>query len=46
MVHYEPVKVILDALGPAKVILNVLVQHHGMHNLIVTNRGSLFTLKF
>ena len=46
MVHYKPVKVTIDALGLAKVILDVVVYHHGLLNSIVTNRGSIFTSKF
>ena len=46
IVHYEPVKVTIDALGLAKVILNMVVWHHGLANSIVTNRGSFFTSKF
>ena len=46
MVHYEPVKVTIDAPGLAEVIIDVVVRHHGLSDLIVTNRGSLFTSKF
>ena len=45
MVHYEPVKVTIDAPGLAQVILDVVVRHHGLPNSIVTNRSSLFTSK-
>ena len=46
IVHYEPVKVTIDSPGLAEVILNVVVHHHGLPDLIVTDRGSLFTSKF
>ena len=46
MVHYEPVKIIIDALGLAEVIFNVVVWHHSLPNIIVSNGGSLFTSKF
>ena len=46
MVHYEPVKVTIDAPGLAEVILDVVVRHHGLPNSIVSDRGSLFTSKF
>ena len=46
IVHYEPVKVTIDAPGLAEVILDVIVRHHGLPDLIVSNRGLLFTSKF
>ena len=46
MVHYEPVKVTIDALGLAEVIIDVIVRHHGLLDSIITDRGSLFTSKF
>ena len=46
MVYYKPVKVTINAPGLAKVIINVIVRHHGLSDSIVTDRGSLFTSKF
>ena len=46
MIHYKLVKDIINALGLAKVIINVVVKHFGFPNSIVINRESLFTLKF
>ncbi len=46
MVHYEPVKVMIDIPGLAKVIIDVVVRFHGIPESIVTDRGSLFTSKF
>ena len=46
MVYYEPVKIIIDALSLAEVIINVVVRHHGLSDSIITNRGSFFTSKF
>ncbi len=37
MVHYVPVKVMIDALGLAEVIINVVVRHHGVPESIVTD---------
>ena len=44
MVYYKPVKVTINALGLAKVILNVIIWHHGISNSIVTDRSSLLNL--
>ena len=46
MVHYEPVKVTIDTPGLAKVILDVVIWHHGLPNTTISNGGSLFTSKF
>ncbi len=46
MVHYELVKVTIDTLGLAKVIIKAVVQHYGLPDSIVSNGGSVFTLKF
>ena len=46
MVHYEPVKVTIDAPGLAEVIINVVVRHHGLLDSIISDRGAIFTSKF
>ena len=46
MVHYKPVKITIDAQGLAEVIIDVVVWYHGLPDLIVTNKGSLFISKF
>ena len=46
MMHYELVKVIIDTLGLVEVIPDVVVRHHDLPDSIVTDRDSLFTLKF
>ena len=46
MVHYKPVKVIIDALGLAKVIINVVVQYYGVLDSIISNREAIFISKF
>ena len=46
MVYYEPVKITINAPGLAEVIIDIVVHHHGLPNLIVTDKGSLFTSKF
>lgn len=45
MVHYEPVKVTIDAPGLAEVILDAVVRHHNLLDSIVRDRGSVFTSK-
>ena len=42
MVHYEPVKVTIDAPRLAEVIIDVVIRHHGLPDSIVIDRGSLF----
>ena len=46
MVHYELVKVIIDAPGLAKVIINVVVRHYDLPDSIITDQRSFFTSKF
>ena len=46
IVYYEAVKVTINVLGLAKVILDVVVQHQDLSHLIVSDKGLLFTLKF
>ena len=46
MVHYKPVKITINALGLAEVIINVVVHHHGLPDSIVTDKSFLFISKF
>ena len=46
MVHYEPVKVTIDAPGLAEVIIDVVVRHHGLSDSIISDRRAIFTSKF
>ncbi len=46
IVHYELVKVTIDAPGLTEVIIDVVVHHHEVPESIVTDQGSLFTTKF
>ncbi len=46
MVHYEPVKVTIDAPGLAEVIIKTVVRHHDLSDSIIRDRGSVFTSKF
>ena len=46
MVHYQSVKVTINAPGLAKVIIDVVVCHYGVPESIITDQGSLITSKF
>ena len=47
MIDYEPFMIIINTLGPAKVIIDVIsVCHYKILESIVTNQGLLFTSKF
>ena len=46
MVYYKPVKVIIDNPSLAEVIIDIVMRHHGLPDSIITDWGSLFTLKF
>ncbi len=46
MVHYKLVKVMIDAPGLTKVIINMVICYHGVPESIITDRGLLFILKF
>ena len=43
MIYYKPVKITIDAPGLTKVIIDVVVRHHGLPDSIITDRGSPFT---
>ena len=46
MVHYKPVKITLDTPGLTKIIINVVLHHHGLLDSIVTYKSFFFTSKF
>ena len=46
MMYYKLVKITINTPGLAEVIIKVLVQHLNFPNSIMTNKGSIFTLKF
>ena len=46
MVHYEPVKVTIDASGLAEVIIDVVMRHHSLPDSIFSDRSLVFTSKF
>lgn len=46
MIHYKPVKIIIDITGLAKIIVNVVITHHGFPKSIIDDEKSLFITKF
>lgn len=46
MIYYEPIKAIADITGLAKVIIKLVMKLHKLPELIISDRDSLFTLKF
>lgn len=46
MINYKLVKININALTLAKIILNIIIQHYSLPNLIVTDKDMLFTLNF
>ena len=46
MVHYKPVKVTIGISSLAEVILDMVVWHHDLSNLIVSNKGLLLPQNF
>ncbi len=41
IIYYELVKIIIDNLNLAKVILDMIIQYHTLSNLIVSNKSSV-----
>ena len=46
MVYYKLVKITIDTLSLAKLIINIVVRHYGLSDSIITDKGSLFMSKF
>lgn len=46
IVHYEPIKIIINTLELAKVIIDVVMQYYGLSNSIISDRGAIFIFKF
>ena len=44
--HYKLVKVTINFSGLAEVIINIVLQHHGLLDSIISDRGAIFTSKF
>ena len=46
MVYYVLVKITIDVLGLAKIIIDIIVRHYRVPKSIVTDQGLFFTSKF
>ena len=46
MMSYNPVKIIINTLRLAKVIINVVVLYHNFPTSIISNRGAIIISKF
>ena len=46
MVHYKSVKITIDTPNLVEVIIDMVVRHHGLPDLIVTVKELLFISKF
>lgn len=46
MVYYKFMKSTINAHNLAKVIRDIIMHHHGVLNLIMTNKDFFFSLKF
>ena len=46
MIYYKLVKITINALGLAEIIIDVVVYYHSFPNSIVTDKSSFFITKF
>ena len=46
IVYYKPFKVTINTLSLVEVIINIMLRHHSLLNLIVIDQKLLFTSKF
>ena len=46
MMYYKSVKITINVLGLAKVIIDVVVRHYGLLVSIISDWGAIFTSKF
>ena len=46
MVYYKLVQTTIDAPGVAEIIIEIIIRHYGLPDLIVSDRGSVFISKF
>ena len=46
MVHYKPVKITINTLELAEVIIDMVVRYHGLLDFIISDQRALFKSKF
>ena len=46
MIYYEVVMITINVLKLAEVIINIVARHYSFLKLIISDRNSIFTLKF
>ena len=46
MVYYKPVKITINTLELAEESINMVMQHHGLPNCIISDYRAIFMLKF
>ena len=46
IVYYKLVKIIINALGLIKVIVNIMIRYHNFWNLIIINQKLFLNIKF
>ena len=46
MLHYEPIKVTINIQRLTEVIIDVVIQYHGLSDSIISDCGAIFTSKF
>ena len=46
MVYDKLIKIIINTLGLAKIIMNIVIKHYNFLNSIIIDKGLLFTSKF
>ena len=46
MIYYKLVKVIINGMSLAKIIINIVMRYYNLPNLIITNQRLFFTSKF
>ena len=46
IIYYKLVKIVIDALRLAEMIIIIVIQYHGFPNSIISNRRAIFIFKF